>query len=194
MKQLFETIAHAEMLGFAFLVIAAMVIAVTVIFFFALIIILDKKNIPVIRPLREPETMKKHLLDIKNNLTAHKNNIMSLDEGKDLKNGGPFDIAMVILKNYGNSSAIDIQITHFGDYVVSEDYSNKFVSLAADESAAFLFYIPKELLNSVKVSVIKVKSKNFSNSTRTDKFSVISDSDIAYEISSKYTIHPFIQI
>ena len=194
MKQLFETIAHAEMLGFAFLVIAAMVIAVAVIFFFTLIIILDKKNIPVIRPLREPETMKKHLLDIKSNLTAHKNNIMSLDEGKDLKNGGPFDIAMVILKNYGNSSAIDIQITHFGDYVVSEDYSNKFVSLAADESAAFLFYIPKELLNSVKVSVIKVKSKNFSNSTRTDKFSVISDSDIAYEISSKYTIHPFIQI
>jgi len=194
MKQLFETIAHAEMLGFAFLVIAAMVIAVAVIFFFTLIIILDKKNIPVIRPLREPETMKKHLLDIKSNLTAHKNNIMSLDEGKDLKNGGPFDIAMVILKNYGNSSAIDIQITHFGDYVVSEDYSNKFVSLAADESAAFLFYIPKDLLNSVKVSVIKVKSKNFNNSSRTEKFSVISDSDIAYEISSKYTIHPFIQI
>lgn len=33
MKQLFDTIAQAEMLGFAFLVIAAMVICVAIIFF-----------------------------------------------------------------------------------------------------------------------------------------------------------------
>ena len=59
MKQLFDTIAQAEMLGFAFLVIAAMVICVAVIFFFVLIVILDKKNIPVLRPVREPDILKK---------------------------------------------------------------------------------------------------------------------------------------
>ena len=45
MKQLFDTIAQAEMLGFAFLVIAAMVICVAIIFFFVLIVVLDKKSI-----------------------------------------------------------------------------------------------------------------------------------------------------
>jgi uncharacterized protein YoxC len=59
MKQLFDTIAQAEMLGFAFLVIAAMVICVAIIFFFALIIVLDKKSIPVLRPARELDILKK---------------------------------------------------------------------------------------------------------------------------------------
>ena len=85
MKQLFDTIAQAEMLGFAFLVIAAMVICVAIIFFFALIIVLDKKSIPVLRPARELDILKKHMLDIKANFPAYVNNILTLDEGKDLK-------------------------------------------------------------------------------------------------------------
>ena len=195
MKQLFDTIAQAEMLGFAFLVIAAMVICVAVIFFFVLIVILDKKNIPVLRPVREPDILKKHILDIKSNFPAHVNNILSLDEGKDLKNSnGPMDIALIVLKNYGNSSAVDIQVTNIGDYTVEEDFSNKFISLQPGESSAILVYIPKDLLSSVKVSAVKLKSKNYSNSSRTEKFSIISDSDLAYQVNEKYTLHPFIQM
>ena len=194
MKQLFDTIAQAEMLGFAFLVIAAMVICVAVIFFFVLIVILDKKNIPVLRPVREPDILKKHILDIKSNFPAHVNNILSLDEGKDLKNSnGPMDIALIVLKNYGNSSAVDIRL-QYCDYSVEEDFSNKFISLQPGESSAILVYIPKDLLSSVKVSAVKLKSKNYSNSSRTEKFSIISDSDLAYQVNEKYTLHPFIQM
>ncbi len=195
MKQLFETITQAEMLGFAFLVIAAMVICVAVIFFFVLIVILDKKNIPVLRPVREPDIMKKHILDIKSSFPAHVNNILTLDEGKDLKKAsGPSDIALIVLKNYGNSSAIDIQITHIGDYTVEEDFSNKYISLQPGESSAVLIHIPKDLLSSVKVSTVRLKSKNYGNSSRNERFSIISDSDLAYQINEKYTLHPFIQM
>ncbi|HPL08892.1 MAG TPA: hypothetical protein PLB20_08900 [Clostridia bacterium] len=195
MKQLFDTIAQAEMLGFAFLVIAAMVICVAIIFFFALIIVLDKKSIPVLRPARELDILKKHMLDIKANFPAYVNNILSLDEGKDLKKSNePLDIGVIILKNYGNSSAVDIQVTNIGSYKVEEDFSNKYVSLQPGESVAVLVYIPKDLLSSVKVSLVKVKSKNYANSTRTEKFSIISDSELSYRISEKCTLHPFIQM
>ena len=195
MKQLFDTIAQAEMLGFAFLVIAAMVICVAILFFFVLIVILDKKNIPVLRPVREPDIMKKHILDIKSNFPAHANNILTLDEGKDLKNSsGLADIALIVLKNYGNSSAIDIQITHIGDYTVEEDFTNKYISLQPGESSAILIHVPKDLLSSVKVSQVRLKSKNYGNSSRNEKFSIISDSDLAYQINEKYTLHPFIQM
>jgi len=195
MKQLFETISQAEMLGFAFLVIAAMVICVAIIFFFVLIIILDKKNIPVLRPVREADILKKHILDIKSNFPAHVNNILTLDEGRDLKNSsGVLDIALIVLKNYGNSSAIDIQITHIGDYCVEEDFSNKYISIQPGESSAILVHIPKELLSSVKVSNVRLKSKNYSNSSRSERFSIISDSDLAYQINDKYTLHPFVQM
>lgn len=195
MKQLFDTIAQAEMLGFAFLVIAAMVICVAIIFFFALIIVLDKKSIPVLRPARELDILKKHMLDIKANFPAYVNNILTLDEGKDLKKSNePLDIGVIILKNYGNSSAVDIQVTNIGSYKVEEDFSNKYVSLQPGESVAVLVYIPKDLLSSVKVSLVKVKSKNYANSTRTEKFSIISDSELSYRISEKCTLHPFIQM
>ena len=193
MKQLFDTIAQAEMLGFAFLVIAAMVICVAIIFFFALIIVLDKKSIPVLRPARELDILKKHMLDIKANFPAYVNNILTLDEGKDLKKSNePLDIGVIILKNYGNSSAVDIQVTNIGSYKVEEDFSNKYVSLEPGESVAVLVYIPKDLLSSVKVSLVKVKSKNYANSTRTEKFSIISDSELSYR--EKCTLHPFIQM
>jgi len=195
MKQLFDTIAQAEMLGFAFLVIAAMVICVAIIFFFVLIVVLDKKSIPVLRPARELDILKKHMLDIKANFPAYVNNILSLDEGKDLKKSNePLDIGVIILKNYGNSSAVDIQVTNIGSYKVEEDFSNKYVSLQPGESVAVLVYIPKDLLSSVKVSLVKVKSKNYANSTRTEKFSIISDSELSYRISEKCTLHPFIQM
>lgn len=195
MKQLFETITQAEMLGFAFLVIAAMVIGVAIIFFFVLIITMDKKHIPVLRPVREPEVLRKNILDIKSNFAAHANNIMSLDEGKDLKREfAHYDVAMLILKNYGNCSALDIQITNIGEYCVLEDFSSKYSSLQPGDSAPFLIYIPKDLLNSVKVSAVKVKYRNFSNSTKTDKFSIIAYSDLAYQINDKHTLYAFIQI
>ena len=193
MSELYEKITQTEMLGLAFMIMSALVLTVSIIFFCAILISNSGRYSPVLRPTRDSEMLKKYILDMKTHFPAYIKNIMTLDEGKALKNENR-DIGLLILKNYGNCSAIDIQIKKVGDYTVEENFENKYMSIAPGECVPFVIEIPKELLSSIKVTPVTLRYKNFLHSGRSDKFAVICDADISYALSEKYTIYPLVQI
>ncbi len=195
MNKLFELIEQSELLGLGFLVTAAMVMGVSLIFFFLLLILLDKKSYGVIRPIKDPQIIIRHLEKISTYSPIYKGNILNIDQGRDPKSGSQnLPLALVVLKNYGLNPAIDIQVLSFGKYKVKDNYSKRLFSLSPGEACEVLINIPKDMLSSIVVSEMKVRYKNEKNRFKTDKFSLICEPEYTMDIKEDYHIQTFVQI
>jgi len=178
-----------------------LLILLFVAFAFLLIIIYlsskDKKlSKPIIRPFSDENIINQLCEKIKESPTEYSENIVQLLEDQ---NSSPLietnsNIAMIILKNYGNSSAIDIELKKMSYCFPSDGMENKLFSLSENEYKAMLLNIPNDLVNYLGVNKITFKYKNIHNAKFKVKFTYTISKALTKKLNDKTNLYIIVQV
>lgn len=157
----------------------------------------DKRFImPIIRPSADEQFIKGAIETISQNKNAYKEKLIQILEDQ---NSSPLietssNLAILPLKNYGNSAAIDIELNKMAGYYPSDGMENRLFSLSSHQSTFLFLALPNELVNHLGISKIKIKYKNVHGSRCISKFSYTISKGLSVQIDEKTTIHVIVQV
>jgi len=193
---MYENLANIESM-----LVGMLLILFLVAFAFLLIIIYlssrDKRLFkPIIRPFSDENIINQLFEKIKNNSIEYSENIVQLLEDQ---NSSPLietnsNIAMIILKNYGNSPAIDIELKKMSYCLPSDGIENKFFSLSENEYKVILLNIPNDLVNYLGVDKISFKYKNIHNTKFKSKFTYTISKTLTKKLNDKTNLYIIVQV
>jgi hypothetical protein len=191
-----DLLGNIELIVMSFLVLALLIffgLLIIVIFLFAR----ERRHFrPVIRTESKPEELMKAVEHVSCNLEAYVKNIQFLQESRSQSPDAMSKkyIGLVLLKNVGNSPAIDLETRRFSSYIVSDGPEAKLFSLNQGESKLLLFYLPPDCVNSLQLNKISVKYKNCLNETFRDRFLITHNTGIGTKLEDQTTILAMVQI
>ncbi|MBN2853580.1 MAG: hypothetical protein JXQ23_12660 [Clostridia bacterium] len=191
-----ENLANIEAM-----LVGMFLILLLVSFAFLLIIIYlsnrDKRNMkPVLRAVSDESVIEELYIKIKNNSKMYAENIVMMTE--DQKSSALVEsvnnIGMIVLKNYGNSPAIDIEIQKMAYCKPSDGMENKLFSLQCGEYRALLLSIPSDLVNHLGINKISFSCRNILNSRFNTQFSYTVSKALSKKLDEKSTLYVIVQV
>lgn len=191
-----ENLANIEAM-----LVGMFLILLLVSFAFLLIIVYlgnrDKRNLkPLLRAVSDETIVEECTMKIKNNSKVYAENIIQMAE--DLKSSALMEsvnnIGMIILKNYGNSPAIDIEIQRMAFCKPSDGMENKLFSLQPGEHKILLLNIPGDLANPLGINKISFSYRNIMNSRFKTQFSYTVSKALSKKLDDKSTLNVIVQV
>ncbi len=192
----YEDLIYNETLMLELLLIALFLFfAVTVVMLF--ISIRDsKKYHPFLRPVADPAKIAQVVESIIHTRSFYETNTSYLVESRkaisDVLSKG--NVGLLLLKNAGNSSAIDIEVKNLGDYLISDGPETKMASMVQNEMHGFLFYLPNDMINDLLLYDIKIKYRNIKGKAFTSRFHVTLSPEPKVRIDDTTELRVYLQI
>ena len=157
----------------------------------------EKRHLkPVLRAISDIDIINKAYDIIKNNSKEFSENIIQLSEGD--KSSALIEdnncIGMIILKNYGNSSAIDIELLKIAYCKTSDSMENKLFSLNENEYKVLLINMPSDLTSSLGVDKISFKYKNVLNNHFRSTFTYTVSKVLTKKLDDKTNLYVILQV
>jgi len=157
----------------------------------------EKRNkTPILRAVFDIKIIEDAYTQIKNSPLVFSENIIQLTEGEktSLLINDNNCIGVIILKNYGNSSAIDIELEKISYCKTLDSMENKLFSLSTNEHKLLLVNLPNDLTNNLGVQKISFKFKNINNNRFKSKFSYTILKTLTKELDEKTKLYVLTQV
>ncbi|MFO7636331.1 MAG: hypothetical protein R6W96_03385 [Clostridia bacterium] len=192
---IYEYLGNLEVVIMGFLMLSLLV-------FFTLMLIIfflsyrERRNFkPVLRTEGSPEELMCALEHVRGNFEAYVKNICYLQESRNQSPDlmSQKYIGMLCLKNYGNSPALDIDVTGLASYMVSDGPEKKLFSLNPGDSKVLLFYMPPDTLATMSVNKLRFKYKNCLRESFRDRILITNSTGIGCKLDNLATVMALVQ-
>lgn len=151
---------------------------------------------PMLRPLGDPEKIADSIETINKARAFYESNTSFLLESRKAvsdmltKN----KVGLLLLKNVGNSAAVDIEIKTFGDYYVSDGPETKMVSLGEGDFHAFLFYLPSDMTSNLMLYDVKVRYRSIKGKVFHSKFHAALSPEPKIQLDEETELRVYLQM
>lgn len=183
---IYELIGNLELTAMAFLMLVLFA-------FFGLVLVVlfislrERRHMkPVVQTENRPGELLAAMDHIQKNFRAYEKSICFLQEG----NRQPPDIhakhciGLAILKNFGNSPALDVDAIKLSPYVVSDGPEKHVFSLNPDGTMPVLFYLPPDMLGPFNLSRLVCRYKNCLGENFRSKITLTTDSGMELKMEN----------